>query len=103
VFDTLISHPATLGSQIKMGRTIEGRGILMIKLIAGLTIAVFVCGTAFAPITAAAATDDNKAALRKATVECRAQVKEYARFNETSWYARHKMVKSCIKDALAKK
>jgi hypothetical protein len=62
---------------------------------------VLICGTAFAPI-AAAATDPDKAALEQATATCKAQVKEYARFNETSWYARHKMVKSCIKDAIAK-
>jgi hypothetical protein len=74
----------------------------MIKLIGGLTATILICGTAFTPI-AVAATDADKAALQQATATCKAQVKDYARFNETSWYARHKMVKSCIKDALAKK
>jgi hypothetical protein len=75
----------------------------MIKLVAGLTATVLICGTAFAPTAIAAATDADTAALQQATATYKAQVKEYARFNETSWYARHKMVKSCIKDALAKK
>jgi hypothetical protein len=75
----------------------------MIKLVLRLMAAVLICGTAFAPTGVAAATDADTAALQQATATCKAQVKEYARFNETSWYARHKMVKSCIKDALAKK
>jgi stress-induced morphogen len=41
--------------------------------------------------------------LQKATADCKAQVKKYAQYNETSWYQRHKMVKSCVKDALEKK
>jgi hypothetical protein len=75
----------------------------MIKSVGGLMATVLICGTALAPMTAAAATDADKAALRQATAACKTQVKEYAKYNETSWYARHKMVKSCIKDALAKK
>jgi len=30
-------------------------------------------------------------------------VKDYAKYNETSWWQRHKMVQKCVKDALAKK
>ncbi len=75
----------------------------MIELVGGLAASVLICGMALAPMAAAATTDADKAALQQATATCKAQVKEYARFNETSWYARHKMIKSCIKDALAKK
>ena len=45
----------------------------------------------------AKAANNNDATLKKATAECRAQVKEYAKYNETSWYARHKMVNKCVK------
>jgi hypothetical protein len=75
----------------------------MKKLLAGLTTTAVICAVAYAPVSAAAQTNDDKAALQKATAECRAQVKDYAQYHETSWYQRHKMVKSCIKEALAKK
>lgn len=75
----------------------------MSKLVWVLTATVLICGAAFAPLIAVAETDADKSALKRATADCKAQVKEYAKYNETSWYARHKMVKSCIKDALAKK
>ena len=65
--------------------------------------AVFVCGMSFASWTAVAATDDDKAALKQTTATCKAQVKEYAKYNETSWWQRHKMVQKCVKDAVAKK
>ena len=29
---------------------------------------------------------------------CREQVKAYAQYNETSWWARHQMLKKCIAD-----
>jgi hypothetical protein len=45
-----------------------------------------------------AANNVDKAVLKKATAECRAQVMEYARYHETSWWARHKLVKKCIAD-----
>jgi hypothetical protein len=67
-----------------------------------LTAAVLFCGFAFAPYAAAAQTGPDKAALQQASDSCKAQVKEYAKFNETSWQ-RHKMVKKCVNDALAKK
>jgi hypothetical protein len=73
----------------------------MTKLVAALAASAMICAAAFAPASAAAETD--KAALQKATADCKAQVKKYAQYNETSWYQRHKMVKSCIKDALEKK
>jgi stress-induced morphogen len=57
--------------------------------------------TAFAAMPAAAATDADKAALAQATAKCKAQVKEQTQFQETSLYARHKMVKKCVQDALA--
>jgi hypothetical protein len=44
-----------------------------------------------------AANNSNADALKKATADCRAQVKNYAKYNETSWYGRRKMVKKCIK------
>jgi hypothetical protein len=87
---------------LKAWRAIEGK-IVMSELFGRLTAAVIIGGTALAAITAVTAADADKAALRQATATCKAQVKEYARFNETSWYARHKMVKNCIKDALAQK
>jgi hypothetical protein len=73
----------------------------MTKLVAALAASAFICAAACAPASAAAETD--KAALQKATADCKAQVKKYAQYNETSWYQRHKMVKSCIEDALEKK
>ena len=69
----------------------------MIKVSAGLWGTVL-CGLLFAPVSAIAANSVDKAALKKATAECRAQVKEYARYHETSWYGRHKMVEKCIAD-----
>jgi hypothetical protein len=48
-----------------------------------------------------AAADADKAAAKDATAKCRAQVKEQARFEEMSLYARHKLVKKCVKDTLA--
>ncbi len=41
--------------------------------------------------------------LRMATVDCKAQVKQFAQYNDTSWYKRHQMLESRIDDALAKK
>jgi hypothetical protein len=76
--------------------------IPMIKFIVVAVTTAIVGAAAYAPSSAAAATAD-KAALQKATAECKAQVKDYAKYNETSWYARHKMVKKCVAEALAKK
>jgi len=74
----------------------------MTKFVAGLAATAVVCAAAYAPIGAAAETSADKAAMQKATADCRAQVKDYAQYHETSWYQRHKMVKNCMKQALAK-
>lgn len=68
----------------------------------GIVAAVLVCGNALMPAPAAAApmSDADKAALKQATAACRAQVKERARFEEMSWYARHKLVKKCVDETL---
>jgi hypothetical protein len=68
-----------------------------------LTAAVLFCGFACAPCAAGAQTGADKATLQHATDSCKAQVKEYAKYNEISWWQRHKMVKKCVNDALAKK
>ena len=43
----------------------------------------------------------DKAARKHASAKCRVQIKEQANYKEMSWYARHKAVRSCVKDALA--
>jgi len=70
-------------------------------LSAGAIATVLVCGTAFMPTPAAATPGADKAALKQATATCKAQVKEQAHFEEMSLYARHKLVKKCVKDTLA--
>ena len=74
----------------------------MTKLIAAVVTAAIVGAIAYAPVGAAAATADN-AALQKAKADCKAEVKNYAKYNETSRYARYKMVKKCVAEAMAKK
>ena len=68
----------------------------------GIVATVLVCSNALmsTPAGAAPMSDVDKAALKQATATCRAQVKEQARFEEMSWYARHKLVKKCIKETL---
>jgi len=70
----------------------------------GVVATVFVCSNALTPTPASAApmSDADKAALKRATATCRAQVKEQARFEEMSWYARHELVKKCVNETLAK-
>ncbi len=70
----------------------------------GIVATVLVCSNALMPAPARAApmSDADKAALKQATAVCRAQVKDQARFEEMSWYARHKLVKKCVNEALAK-
>jgi hypothetical protein len=75
--------------------------IPMTKLIVAVMTTAIVGAVAYAPTSAAAATADN-AALQKANVDCKAQVKEFAKYHETSWHERRKMVKKCIADAMAK-
>jgi len=68
----------------------------------GIVLALVSAGT-FAPLPAAAApmSDADKAAMKKATDDCKAQVKEQAKFQEMSWWARHKAVKKCVADMTA--
>jgi hypothetical protein len=70
----------------------------------GIVATVLVCSNALMPTPAGAApmSDADKAALKQATATCRAQVKEQARFEEMSWYARHELVKKCVNETLAK-
>jgi hypothetical protein len=74
---------------------------LVTALSVGILAVVLMSGTAFVASPAAAAPDADKAAAKDATAKCRAQVKEQARFEELSLYARHKLVKKCVKDMLA--
>ena len=63
---------------------------------------VVVCGLIFSPTFAIAADHPDKAAVKQATVTCRAEVKDRAKYNEMSLWAQHKAVKKCVADALAK-
>lgn len=65
---------------------------------AGIAATILGCSVALA----APMSDADKAAMQKATADCKAQVKEQARLNEMSLLARRKAVQSCVKDALAK-
>lgn len=73
------------------------------KLSAGLVVALLVAGSAITPTPAAAAPTSaaDKAAKKKATADCRAQVKEKAKYEEMSWYARRKALKKCVRETLA--
>jgi hypothetical protein len=76
----------------------------MIRIVTALSAAaiaavIFVGNVSLAAAAPPSAAD--KAALKQATDTCKAQVKEQAKFNEMSLWARHKAVKNCIKDALA--
>ena len=68
----------------------------MVRAVAGFWVTIL-CGLLLVSFSANAANNNNAAALKKATADCRAQVNEYARYNETSWYGRRKMVKQCVK------
>jgi hypothetical protein len=87
----------------KAARACKGKEYPMRKLGEGLIATTFICGLAFAPLAADAETDTDKTGLQQATGSCKAQVKEYAKYNETSWWQRHKMVQKCVKGTLAKK
>ncbi|MGB6542733.1 MAG: hypothetical protein WBF03_17895 [Xanthobacteraceae bacterium] len=72
-------------------------------LSAGMMATVIIAGSALLPAPAAAAmSDTNAAAMKKATADCKAEVGEKAKFHEMSWLTRHKMVKNCVKETLAK-
>jgi hypothetical protein len=64
---------------------------------------ILICGTTLAPLIAVADAATDNAALQQATASCKTEVKEYAKYHETSWWQRHKMVKKCVDDALTKK
>jgi len=72
-------------------------------LSAGVIAAALIgsAATLSTPAAAAPMSDADKAALKKATDTCKAQVKEEAKFQEMSWWARHKAVKKCVSDILA--
>jgi hypothetical protein len=68
----------------------------------GVVVAVLAGGPALMLTrTAVAMSAADKAARKQATATCRAQIKEQANYKELSWYARHKAVKSCVKETLA--
>jgi hypothetical protein len=71
----------------------------LVTTLSGCIVAaiIFASGASLTP--AAAATDAD--AVKKATATCKADVKEQAKYHEMSWWAQHKAVKKCVKDALA--
>ena len=70
----------------------------VIALSAGAVTTALMIGSVLVSTPAAAADD---AAKKQATATCKAQVKEQAKFQEMSLYAKHKAVKKCVADALA--
>jgi hypothetical protein len=70
----------------------------MSKLIAAITASACLFGATFA----IAADEPDKAAVKQATSTCRAAVAEHAKYNDMSLWARHKAVKKCVADAIAK-
>ena len=71
-------------------------------LSAGTLAVALIAGSAFLSAPASAATSDaDAAAMKKATADCKAEVKEKAKYQDLSWLARHKMVKKCVQDTLA--
>src|SRR6516165_3691264 len=70
-------------------------GSPMVRTVAAFWLAIL-CGL-LVSFSANAANDNDAAALKKATADCQAQVKEYAKYNDTSWYGRRKMMKQCVK------
>jgi hypothetical protein len=72
-------------------------------LSAGIMATAINVGSVFLPTPAAAAmSDTDAAAMKKATADCKAEVGEKAKYHEMSWLTRHKMVKNCVKETLAK-
>jgi hypothetical protein len=87
-------------TQIQPGRSSQEEHVAMSRISTALFACIvaaitFVSGAAFTPATAASD------ALKQATATCKAQVKDRARFHEMSWWAQHKAVKQCIKEAVA--
>jgi hypothetical protein len=72
-------------------------------LSAGIMATAIIAGSALSAAPAAAAmSDTDAAAMKKATADCKAEVGEKAKYHEMSWLTRHKMVKNCVKETLAK-
>jgi len=70
-------------------------------LSSGILAVGLIAGSALAPVAAAMAATD-AAAMKKATADCKAEVKEKAKYQAMSLVARHKMVKDCVKESLAR-
>jgi hypothetical protein len=79
----------------------HGKGSLMSKFVRSLIVTILMCG--LVPVSWAAAAETDKATQQQAIASCKAQVKEYAKYNETSWWQRHTLVQKCVKDASATK
>lgn len=65
-------------------------------MVANAVWVTIVCGLLLVSFGAIAANNSNTDALKKTTADCQAQVKEYAKYNATSWYGRRKMIKQCV-------
>jgi stress-induced morphogen len=63
---------------------------------------VIASGVLQGPTFANAQEKPDKAAVKQATATCRTEVKEHAKYNEMSLLARHRAVKKCVAEALAK-
>jgi hypothetical protein len=88
----------------RLARKLQEEPVTMFRLntLSAIAIAVATAsGAALVATPAVAASDADAAALKQATATCKAQVKEQAKYKEISLYARHKLVKQCVKDALA--
>jgi hypothetical protein len=80
---------------------IMSRSITVISV--GVVVAILVGGPALVLTRSASAMSAADRAARKlAASTCRTQIKEQAHYKDMSWYARHKSVKACVKEALAK-
>jgi len=80
---------------------IMSRSIAVISV--GVAVAILVGGPALVLTRSASAMSAaDKAARKHAASTCRTQIKEQANYKDMSWYARHKSVKACVKEALAK-
>ena len=72
-------------------------------LTVGTVTTALLAGSALMPVPAVAAMSDaDAAAMKKATADCKAEVKEKAKYQDLSLMARHKMVRNCVKETLAK-
>jgi hypothetical protein len=76
--------------------------IVMFKAIRGAIAAGIVGGLFLIPTFTPVSAASNADALKQATATCKADVKERARYHEMSWWAQHKAVKTCVKEASAK-